>query len=216
MTIQYAQSTDKQGHDHLNVTTNPLSSDIDYNITVPASTQVWVEVTSGSVVVDGINGVTISTGGGNLDIADIHGSVHAYTESGNITARAINGQIQLMSVNGSIKANNVNGPLQAITQNGDVVVGGAMLDGQSTLETTNGSVHFDGSIDPQGTYKMMTNRGNIDLTLPANAAFQVDASTHSGSIHNTFGNTVIGSAPRASMIINIGNGGSITINKEAA
>jgi serine/threonine protein kinase len=215
VTIQYAQSIDKQGHDHLNVTTNPLTSDIDYNVTVPASTQVRIEVTSGSIVVDGIDGVTINTGGGNLDIADIHGSVHAYTESGNITARAISGEMEMMSVNGSIRASNINGPIQAITQNGEVVVGGAMLDGQSTLETTNGSVHFQGSIDPQGSYKMTTNRGNIDVTLPANAAFQVDASTHSGNIHNAFGNTAVGSAPRAPIMITIGNGGSITINKGA-
>jgi len=215
VTIQYAQSIDKQGHDHLNVTTNPLTSDIDYNITVPASTQVQIEVTSGSIVVDGIDGVTVSTGGGNLDIADIHGSVHAYTESGDIIARAINGQMEMISVNGSIRASDINGPLQAITQNGDVVVGGAILDGQSTLETTNGSMHFQGTIDPQGSYKMTTNRGNIDVTLPANAAFQMDASTHSGSIYNAFGNAVVGSTPRAPIMITIGNGGSITINKGA-
>jgi DUF4097 and DUF4098 domain-containing protein YvlB len=215
VTIQYAQSIDKQGHDHLSVATNPPSSDIDYNITVPASTQVRVEVASGSIAIDGINGVTISTGGGNLDIEDIRGSVHAHTESGDITARAINGQMQMESVNGSIRATNINGQLQAATQNGDVVVGGATLDGQSTLETTNGSVHFEGTIDPQGTYKMMTNRGNIDLILPANAAFQLDARTYSGSIHNAFSNTVVGTAPQAPLMIDIGNGGSITINKAA-
>jgi hypothetical protein len=215
VTIQYAQSVDKQGHDHLNITTNPLSSDIDYNVTVPASTQIRIEVVSGSIVADGIDGVTVSTGGGNLNITDIHGSVHAYTESGDITARAIVGQMQMISVNGSIRAHNINGPLQAITQNGDIVVGKATLDDQSTLETTNGSVHFQGTIDSQGSYKMMTDRGNIDVTLPANAAFQVDASTHAGSVHNAFGNAVVGSAPRAPIMITIGNGGSITINKGA-
>jgi serine/threonine protein kinase len=56
MTIQYAQSVDKQGRDHLNIATNPPSSDIDYNITGPASVQVRVEVASGSIAVDGING----------------------------------------------------------------------------------------------------------------------------------------------------------------
>jgi DUF4097 and DUF4098 domain-containing protein YvlB len=215
VTIQYTQSVDKQGRDHLAVATSPPTGEIDYTITVPAATQVRIEVASGSIVVDGINGATISTGGGNLDIADIHGPVHAYTDNGNITARGINGQTQIMSVNGSIRASNINGQLQAITQNGDVVVEGATLDGQSTLETTNGSVRFVGTIDPQGTCKMMTTRGNIDLTLPTNAAFQLDASTHSGSIHNAFGTTVTGTTPRASIMITIGNGGSITINKGA-
>jgi serine/threonine protein kinase/DUF4097 and DUF4098 domain-containing protein YvlB len=211
--IQYTQSVDQQGRDHLDIAANPPSSGIDYTITTPAATQIRVEITSGSIAVTGINGVTISTGSGNLSIADIHGPVDAYTKNGDIIARNINGQVQMMSVNGSIRANNINGSLQAITQNGDVVVEGATLNGQSTLETTNGTVRFAGTIDPLGTYKMMTNRGNIDLTLPANAAFQLAASTHSGSIRNAFGTSIAGPAPRAPIMITIGNGGSITINK---
>jgi serine/threonine protein kinase len=213
MLIQYTQSVDQQGRDHLDIAANPPSSGIDYTITTPAATQIRVEITSGSIAVTGINGVTISTGSGNLSIADIHGPVDAYTKNGDIIAHGINGQVQMMSVNGSIRANNINGSLQAITQNGDVVVEDATLNGQSTLETTNGTVRFAGTIDPLGTYKMLTNRGNIDLTLPNNVAFQLAASTHSGSIHNAFDTIVTGAAPRAPIMITIGNGGSITINK---
>jgi serine/threonine protein kinase/DUF4097 and DUF4098 domain-containing protein YvlB len=214
-TIQYMQSVDKRGDDHLSVTANPPGSNIDYNITAPAATQVRIEVESGSITVDGINRVNISTESGNLDIENINGPVQAHTVNGSITAHAINGQVRLGSVNGSIRADNINGPLQATTRNGDIVVKQATLHGQSALETTNGSVYFDGTLDPQGAYKMMTNRGNINLTLPANAAFQLEASTYSGSIYNAFKNTEVGTTPRAMMIINIGNGGSITISKAA-
>jgi serine/threonine protein kinase len=215
-TIQYTQSVDKQGRDHLDITTASLTAEVDYIVTVPAATQIRIQVAAGSITAAGINDVSISTGGGNLSIADIHGTVDISTESGDIMADDINGQMQMRSVNGSISANNLNGQLHAITQNGDVTVKGAMLNSQSTLQTTNGSIRFAGTLEPQGSYQMTTTRGNITLTLPVHAAIQLDASTHSGYISNAFGASISGPAPRALITLTIQDGGSITINIGAA
>jgi len=120
----------------------------------------------------------------------------------------------MKSVNGSIRANNINGALNAVTSNGDVVVRAASLSGTSVLATNNGSVHFEGVLDSHGTYKMKTNSGNIDLTLPNNTTFQLAASTHSGSVSNDFGSAIVGNAPRAQVTINVGSG-SVVVNKES-
>ncbi|HEY5002250.1 MAG TPA: protein kinase [Ktedonobacteraceae bacterium] len=212
--ILYNQANDGQGHDRISIATNP-GMNIDYDITAPSTSVVQVQVNGGSIAVDGISGVTIDTGGGNLDIENVHGTVNVYTENGDITANNLVGPIDMEVGNGgSIRASNVDGSLKAISHSGDVVVREAALNGASILETNYGSVHFDGTIDPQGTYTMKTINGNIDLTLPGNAAFQLAASVGSGSIYNAFGSTIVGYGPRAQIMANITNG-SVTVNRAA-
>jgi DUF4097 and DUF4098 domain-containing protein YvlB len=114
---------------------------------------------------------------------------------------------------GSIRASNINGSLKAVSHSGDVVVRGAALNG-AVLETNYGSVRFEGTVDPQGTYTMRTINGNIDLTLPANVAFQLAASVASGSVYNAFGSSIVGYGLRAQIMANITNG-SVTVNRAA-
>ncbi len=211
--VVYNQANDGQGHDRISIATNPGNRNVDYDITAPRATQVQVQVDGGSMAVNGISGVTIDTGGGNLDIEDIHGPVDVHTENGDITGNTLTGSMVLEVGNGgSIRLNNVHGSLKAVSHNGDVVVRGAALSGTSVMETNYGSVLFDGSIDPQGTYTLKTISGNVNLTLPDNAAFQLEATTGSGSVSNEFGSDVVGYEPRAQIMATITNG-SVTINK---
>ncbi len=211
--VAYKQANDGQGHDRISITTNPGSGNVDYDITAPSATQVQVQADGGSISVNGINGVTIDTGAGNLDIENVHGPVNAHTDNGNIVGRALAGSIVMEVGNGgSIRLNNVNGSLKAISHNGDVVVREATLSGTSVMETNHGSVRFAGSIDSQGTYTMKTLSGDINLTLPGTTAFQLEANTGSGSVNNEFGSATVGDAPRARITATVGNG-SITVNK---
>ncbi len=211
--IVYNQANDGQGHDRISIMTNPGDRNVDYDITAPSASEVQVQVDGGSIAVNGISGVTIDTGGGNLDIGDVQGMVNVHTENGDITGRALTGSMAMEVGNGgSIRLNNVNGSLKAVSHSGDVIVRGAALNGASVMETNYGSVRFEGSVDPQGTYTMRTISGNIDLTLPANTAFQLDASTGSGSVHNEFGSATVGYGPRAQIMATIGSG-SVTVNR---
>ncbi len=212
--ILYNQSQDNQGRDHLTIGADPAFRDVDYDVTVPAGAQVQVTVSSGSIAASGISGITIDTGSGSLDVQSIQGPVNIHTDSGDITARNLKGQVTMDADSGSIRVNGVNGQLKATTHSGDVVVREATLSGQSTLKTDSGSVRFEGALDPKGTYQMATHSGDIDLTLPANAAFQLAATTGSGSINNAFGNDVVGATPRAQITATIGSG-SVTVDKAA-
>jgi hypothetical protein len=212
--ILYNQSQDTQGRDHLTIGADPAFRDIDYDVTVPASAQVQVTVSSGSIAASGISGIAIDTGSGSLDVENVQGPVNIHTDSGDITARNLKGQMSMDADSGSIRVNAVNGQLKATTSSGDVVVRDATLSGQSALKTNSGSVRFEGSLDPKGTYQMATNSGDIDLTLPANAAFQLAATTGSGSINNAFGNNIVGATPRAQITATIGSG-SVVVDKAA-
>ncbi|WP_126551331.1 DUF4097 family beta strand repeat-containing protein [Dictyobacter kobayashii] len=211
--VLYDQGTDAQGHDKITIDTDPAFKDLDYDVTAPANALLQVEINNGSVAVQGISGANVDTSSGSLDVEDIRGPVTVHTESGDITARNINGQMSMDAGSGSIHITNVQGQLQALTRSGDVIVRSGALQGQTTLKTDSGSVRFDGSMDGRGSYKMATNSGDVDVTLPDNAAFQLRASTGSGTIHNEFGGNQVGSAPQAQITVNIGSG-SVNVDKK--
>jgi hypothetical protein len=212
--ILYNQSQDSQGRDQLTIGSDPALRDIDYDVTVPASAQVQVTVDSGSISASGTSGITIDTGSGSLDVENVQGPVNIHTDSGDITARNLKGQMTMDASSGSIRVNAVNGQLKATTHSGDVVVGAATLSGQSALKTDSGSIRFEGALDPKGTYQMATHSGDIDLTLPANAAFQLAATTGSGSVNNAFGSNIVGATPQAQITAMIGSG-SVVVDKAA-
>jgi len=212
--VLYNQSQDNQGRDHLTIGSDPAFRDIDYDVTVPASAQVQVVVNSGSIAASGISGISIDTGSGSLDVENVQGPVNIHTDSGDITARNIKGQMTMEAGSGSIRVTGASGQLKATTSSGDVVVREATLSGQSALKTNSGSVRFEGALDAQGTYQLSTHSGDIDLTLPANAAFQLAATTGSGSVNNAFGGNSVGAMPRAQITATIGSG-SVVVNKAA-
>jgi DUF4097 and DUF4098 domain-containing protein YvlB len=89
----------------------------------------------------------------------------------------------LSSSSGRIEADDIQSPVKAHSDNGDVVVTGrnAVLD----LSSNSGSITFAGSLGA-GRSVLHTNFGDVHITLPADAQFSADLSTHFGSIHSDF------------------------------
>lgn len=200
-----------QDGDQLTLMPDPYFHDLDYDITAPASTQLQVQVDSGSLAISGISGVDVSTENGSIDVANIAGPIKAHTTNGDIIVRSSNGAIALDDENGSLHLSNSSGQLRAITRSGDVLAESMHLKGQSLLQTENGSIRVNAALDPAGTYSLQTTSGDIELNLPANSAFQLSAHTNSGAIRNSFGNAIVGATPRAQVDASIING-SILVN----
>ncbi|MFL5655382.1 MAG: DUF4097 family beta strand repeat-containing protein [Ktedonobacteraceae bacterium] len=129
------------------------------------------------------------------------------TNTGSIDVSGINGQMSLTSNTGSINA----------TQDD--------LTSSSTLKTDTGSVTFDGKIASTGSYQFLTNTGSVNVTLPGDTSFHVDASTDTGSVNSNFpgvspikhdiGSEVhadVGNSPSATLMLKT-NTGSINLNE---
>ncbi|HXX20035.1 MAG TPA: DUF4097 family beta strand repeat-containing protein [Candidatus Acidoferrum sp.] len=116
----------------------------------------------------------VSTGGGNIDAAEIQGRVKLSTGGGNITAGNIGGPARLETGGGNIVAKSVAGELYASTGGGHIVVGAVA--GNATLHTSGGHIRV-ASI--QGTARLETGGGNITV---GHSGAELTASTEGGEI----------------------------------
>jgi hypothetical protein len=210
--LHYTQSHDKQGHDLVRITNQTTNQSINYEILSPRTTEVRLTIDSGSIAIEGINGVTITATNGSVSVQNVTGPTSISTQNGDIALNNVKGAMMAQTNSGSIKGNTINGQFKAITQNGDVIIQHGVLHGQSLLQTRQGSITYTGAIDPKGDYKMNSQSGNVDLTLPTNTTMQLHASAQSGTVSNAFHDT--NSTPHAQVFINVGSG-SITIKKAA-
>ena len=173
---------------------------ISYEITVPRETQLSSTSGSGSQSIDGLRGpVQAETGSGSIKVANIGGEVKAETGSGSVEATDIAGRLVAGTGSGSIRATGIAGAARAstgsgsvrleLTSPGDVEVetgSGSVevngLHGVLQVETGSGSITVDGT--PSGDWKMSTGSGGISITLPTEAAFELNAHTSSGRIYS--------------------------------
>ena len=196
---------------------------ISYEIVVPAETELRSHTGSGNQVVDGIHGaLDVGTGSGGLKVSNIGNTVHADTGSGNIDIDHVKGHVRAKTGSGSINANDVAGGFDADTGSGRITLeqtapgavradtgsGGMELHGvKGSLEAKAGSgtIHAEG--EPQGDWSVHTGSGTVQLKLPSNAAFDLDAHTSSGSIQVDHPVTVQGSIGRKDIQGKVRGGG---------
>ena len=146
------------------------------------------------ITTPGTSDVNITDDSGDVNIEGVAGNVNVQTKQGRIDANTVSGQVVLSSVNG------------------DVSVENGSMSGQSSLHSDNGNIRYSGSIAPEGSYKFDTLSGSIDVALPSNTAFHLDANSANGQIENGFGSNDVGSGTRPQLTVNSTNG-SIQISK---
>lgn len=140
----------------------------------------------------------------------------------------ITGQMHLETNSGTLIVNQstIIGPSLLRSNSGKIQVTQDHLRGEVTVDNNSADTIFRGTLDPAGSYRFTGNGGSIDLTLPTNAAVQINASTISGSINSTIAGmkaqtttsgfalqAALGTAPRAQLTL-YNNAGSISINEQ--
>lgn len=111
----------------------------------------------------------------------------------------------LSNVNGRIEASGVQGRLEASNVNGSVEADD--LGGEVRASTVNGRVEVSmRRVDPAGRSQISATNGSVRLTLPANAAADLEASTVNGGVHCDF-EVSDGKVSRRRVAARIGGGG---------
>ncbi len=142
---------------------------VEYEIQVPADTDVMVRTATGPVEVEGVKGdVSVDADTGKVEIRDSDGHVRARSVSGPITlANMKDGFVDATSVGGAVTLNHVCGK-------------------NVSINTTGGPIVYTGDFAGGGQYSISSHSGTIDVTMPASASVDVTARSVSGSVENNF------------------------------
>lgn len=153
---------------------------ISYEIVVPEDTSIDAGTGSGSIsVADVAAGVKVSSGSGGLTLEGIGGPVKASTGSGSIRADGVAGEFRASTGSGSVYlAQTAPGDVSVSTGSGSTELKG--IAGALKAKSGSGRISVDGRQD--GDWKLGTGSGSISVQLPGDAAFNLDAESHSGGI----------------------------------
>ncbi len=149
----------------------------------------------------------------NLDITMPKTSNVQLTDgNGDVTINGVTGSVNAQTTQGRIDANNVSGQVTLSSTNGEVSVENGNLSGQSSLHSGNGDIRYNGSIDTNGSYTFDTVNGSVDVRLPSDAAFHLNAKSTMGRYENEFLSNDVGNGTRPSLTVSSENG-SIHVGK---
>jgi DUF4097 and DUF4098 domain-containing protein YvlB len=153
---------------------------VDYEITVPAETTARTRSGSGDQIIEGTRGnVDVQTGSGDVKLTHLTGEIRLQTGSGNLRAREIAGSIRGGTGSGDVELEETgHGDIDLHTGSGNITARG--IQGGFHGETGSGDVTAEGT--QTGTWQIRTGSGNVRLRLPANAAFDADINTSSGTV----------------------------------
>jgi len=169
----------------------------------------------GDVAVDGhVDDVTVENVKGAVQLnGDFFNDIRLSKIGKAVEFKSARSDILLTSVPGdleisgdTLRASDVGGPMRLVTRSKEIHLEG--VTGDLEVDNTNGDIEVH-SADKLPIGKMMITgkRGDISLVLPANAGFQVEASTRKGDITSDFGSLKINSSSGGSHASgSVGNG----------
>ena len=105
------------------------------------------------------------------------------SSNGAVAVRDTSAPVDVRTSNGAVDLRGVAGMLSVETSNGAVTLAAE----RATVDahTSNGALLFAGALEP-GTHRLETSNGRVDLRLPSDASFTIDATTSNGSVDNEF------------------------------
>ncbi len=159
---------------------NARNVSVDYEITVPAETTVRAQTGSGDQTIEGIHGnADLQSGSGDMRLSRITGEIRVQTGSGNVRAREIAGPVRGGAGSGDIELQEAaGGDIDLHTGSGNITVRG--IQGAFRGEAGSGDITAEGT--QTGAWEIRTGSGNVRVHLPANAAFDANLSTSSGTL----------------------------------
>ncbi len=119
---------------------------------------------------------------GTTRLAKIANSVHFQSSRTDMEIAKLDGELVLES--GDLRASSLAGPTRVITRSKDIRLDN--FTGNVHIEDNNSDIELTPGKLPLGNIQITNRRGRIQLVLPANAAFQLDAHATRGEISSDF------------------------------
>ena len=180
---------------------------IRYEIVVPVDTEVKSYTGSGSQEISGVSGpVQAGTGSGRLTLTDVGGAVSARSGSGAIIAEGIAGSFEAHSGSGKVRLTQAApGDVVVTTGSGSSELHGVV--GALRVKAGSGRIVVDGQ--QTGAWNLDTGSGSVRVSLPIDAAFELNAESGSGSINIEHPLTVQGKISKRHLRGKVRGGGEL-------
>jgi DUF4097 and DUF4098 domain-containing protein YvlB len=196
--------------DHGDVTIEDVKGDASVRLNRGSLTATNV---SGNLTVDGtINDSNITDLGGTLtmtgtywgdmQLSRIAKQVHFNSSRTDLQFARLDGDFSMQP--DELQVNGVTGPFKLDTKSKTLKL--EDVTGDVHIENRNASVEITGKM-PLGNIDISTDKGEIELTLPASAGFRLDAQSIGGEIESEFGVKVDNSGNNATAQGTVGKGG---------
>ena len=150
----------------------------------------------GDVDIDGrIDEANVDDVNGSVQLSgDYFDAIHLAKITKNVSFKSSHSDLKLASVAGdleisgdSLRGSDVAGPSKLVMRSKEVHLEG--VSGDLDLESTNGDIEVRAANKlPVGRMTITGRKGDITLTLPSNAGFQIDATARKGDISSDFSN----------------------------
>lgn len=154
-------------------------------IFIPAG--IGVEVFSEGVALeaeDMDSGLEMRTENAPIQVKDCGGKVSLKSENGSIRVRKCCAELRVITENGGFTAEKVSGPsLEARSENGAVRLRQAAFE-RSFIETENGRIIYEALPVENARLSFVSENGSIQLALPENYNFQLEAVSEMGSLRS--------------------------------
>jgi DUF4097 and DUF4098 domain-containing protein YvlB len=188
-----------------------MNVSVAYKLTIPAAAALKASNISGDVTAENIGGaVDLGAISGDVTLKKAAKGAECSTVSGDLEIMDVSGDVFLKSVSGSITATMIKGSIQAESVSGDLELTEVSEAGVVRAKALSGEVVYRGSINKAGSYNLKSHSGNIDISIPADSAFDFEAETFSGGITTDFEIKVSGKvSPKE--LLGVVNGGGATV-----
>ncbi len=206
---------------------NKMNVSVDFKLMIPSLATADINSVSGDLTLQNIGGAAkAETVSGDVTLEKIAGTLKGKTVSGNVTAtgaakgaycKSVSGNVmvddvigdaELYTVSGTIKAGSVKGSITAENTSGDVDLIDVTDAKAVKAKTLSGDVDYAGVIFSDGTYEFKSHSGDVTLTIPSDAAFDLEARTFSGSIDSEFEITLTGKISKKELKGSVNGGGA--------
>ncbi|MFI5119975.1 MAG: DUF4097 family beta strand repeat-containing protein [Thermoanaerobaculia bacterium] len=142
---------------------------------------VKISTQSGQIRVKGAGkGAELSSAGGDIRIESVTGELKATTSGGDIRAGAVSGDARLETAGGDVVIHSAGGSVTARTGGGDITL--KKVHGPVVARTSGGTVLCEISSAAAPGGELMTNGGDVIVTLPSNYRADIDVRVSGGEM----------------------------------
>ncbi len=186
-----------------------LNVSIDYQLSIPVEASIRIKSVSGDITMMEIGGtVEADAVSGDIEVSGADKGVDCTAVSGDLDFKDITGNADLNTVSGDITLEGLRGSLDVETVSGNVEVSGVSGAKVVKGKVLSGSIEYQGDINPEGKYSLKSHSGRIEMLLPSDSAFDLEAKTFSGKIVSDFDITVSGTISKTELQGTVGGGGA--------